>query len=100
MRAQIRPLKESVEAISNATLPPMDFDNRVYSEQEHWALREALIFSYHWGSASLTASDFVRLKQDCRITDILSSASEPLYIKQLEAKQFLGPVTFFQNLRS
>ena len=90
MRAQIRPLKESVEAFSKLTLPPMDFDNRIYDDQAHWTLREALIFSYHWGTTTLTAIDFVRLKQDCHITDVLSNASESLFVKKLEAKQFLG----------
>ena len=88
--ALIRPVEKSVEALKNPSLPLMEFDNRIYLDQAHWALREAPIFSYHWESATLTADDFVRLKQDCHITDVLSSTSEPLFMKQMEAKQFLG----------
>ena len=94
MRAQIRPLKESVDAITTMVAPTMDFDTRIFTDQAHWTLREALIFSYHWSFSTLSASDFVRFKQDCHIADVLSSPTETLFVQQQEAKQFLGQWTF------
>ena len=90
MRVQLRPLKDSVDAITNMTAPMMDFDQRILADQSHWTLREALIFSYHWSFSTLSAADFVRFKQDCHIAEVLSSKTETLFVKQTEAKRFLG----------
>ena len=94
MRAQIRPIENSVEALTRPPVPFMDFDHRIFADHSNWQIREALIYSYHWGSANQTAEDFVRFKSDCRISDILSQTEESLYVKQTETKQFLGLVPY------
>ena len=89
VRAQIERQNALAVAPSNFSVPCMDFDDRIYKDCTNWQIREALVYSYHWSFSMLTAEDFIQMKRDCFITDLLSSNAS-LFVKQSESKQYLG----------
>ena len=92
MRASFR-AREPAEALM---IPSMEMDDRLKTaDSNQWTLREALLFSFYWGFPTHSAENFINFKLDCHITEVLSNPENTLFVKQTEAKQFLGTVFSF-----
>ena len=98
VRAHIRK-ENAAEAVSDPPLK-MEFDDRIYSDNDNWQIREALVFSFNWGYASMTAEEFINSKRDCYITDLLSCSATSLEIKITEAKIYLGQSSFILLIKT
>ena len=83
-------LKSSVGFTTSLVIPKIEIDNRIDLDKKGWQIREALMYSYHWGYASVVAEDFVRLKRDCQIIGIINCSDTGFYVKQAKAKMYLG----------
>ena len=90
-KAKLKPItvNESVP-LSNSSPAEIELDDRILKESRGWLIREALLYSYHWGNPTMTVEDFVSFKQDCYITEILSDPDTVIYVKEKEARSYLG----------
>ena len=84
-------LKSMDEIERNSFVPPkVELDERIKTVQHGWQIKEALLYSYHWGYPTVVAEDFIKMQREHYITAILSNPDTGLFIKQAEAKSYLG----------
>ena len=89
-KAKLKPITvKEAEPFPNGHLD-FELEDSILKNSKGWQIREALLYSYHWGFPTMTAEDFVHFKQEIRITEVLADPDTVLYVKQNEARAYLG----------
>ena len=70
--------------------PYVHFNEHLTSISRGWQIKESLLFSFYFGTPTMTSEDFIKLKSDYFVSAMLGDQNLQLSVKKERGSLFLG----------
>ena len=85
--------------LGEPTVPLIQIPNEIRTEAgQQWRLKEAIMNSFHFGKASIRASEFARSDSDLKTAEVVASDAHTLDSKKFRVKLHLGMLALIKIL--
>ena len=83
------------DELDDVSLPVLSIPDEIRSEAgPNWRMKEALLNSYHFGKATIKATDFARSQSEIKTAEILADKTHSLESKKYFVKIHLGTLRY------